>query len=229
MSNIPSLEQRWKRGDTSVLNIAAFCPGTTVLGPGKRAVVWVQGCARNCPGCYAPSYQLFQPANLVAVEDLALEILQNPDIEGVTFSGGEPILQSNGLALLMDLLRKERPGLNFSSYTGYLLKDLQQEPLFSRVSDFLSRLDVLIDGPYIQELDDGRTGLKGSRNQTVHYLTQRLRHFDFDECPRRSEVMVKDQEILLVGVPSRGFRHAMQDVALNLNTLDHKLVLNVRA
>lgn len=228
MSKNPILQERWERGDPAVLNIAAFCPETEFLGPGKRAVVWVQGCARNCPGCFAPSYQPFQQATLVDAEGLAALILANPNISGVTFSGGEPVNQAQGLVRVIDILHKKRPNLTFISYTGFLLSELQKKPPFPFVSDYLSRLDVLIDGAYIKELDDGRTGLKGSRNQTVHHFTERLRHFDFDHHPRRSEVRVKDQEILLIGVPSSNFRNAIENVVLNLQDVNHTLVLDVR-
>ena len=78
MQNTENLLERWKMGDPTVLNLADFCPQTEALGPGKRAVIWVQGCALRCPGCVSPSYRPFTPASLIEAGDLAARILQNP-------------------------------------------------------------------------------------------------------------------------------------------------------
>lgn len=71
-----------------------------VNGPGCRAVVWVQGCARECPGCFNPDSWPFEINQLIAVDTLAKNILSNPRNTGVTFSGGEPFWQAPALAAL---------------------------------------------------------------------------------------------------------------------------------
>src|SRR5512146_912679 len=92
----------------SVLNVAAICPTTRALGPGVRAVVWVQGCAFHCPGCIAPDWIPIRPARLVKPEALAEELLADPEVTGLTFSGGEPMLQASALARLARAARNMR-------------------------------------------------------------------------------------------------------------------------
>ncbi|MBE0697352.1 MAG: radical SAM protein, partial [Anaerolineaceae bacterium] len=90
-----------------VLNIAAICKGTRSLGPGLRAVVWVQGCPFQCPGCIAPDWIPIHPSHLYSPEQLVDDLLGDPHIQGLTFSGGEPMLQAVGLAFLSRLARKK--------------------------------------------------------------------------------------------------------------------------
>jgi len=69
----------------------------------------------------------------------------------------------------------------------------------------LAEIDVLIDGPYVAALNDGR-GLRGSSNQRIHFLTDRLRscNYDFSDRPRQAEVRLRVNETVLVGVPPLG-------------------------
>ena len=76
------------------LNIMGYVDESEVNGPGCRAVVWVQGCKRECAACFNPASWSFEINQLIAVDELAEKILSNPRNEGVTFSGGEPFLQA---------------------------------------------------------------------------------------------------------------------------------------
>jgi anaerobic ribonucleoside-triphosphate reductase activating protein len=82
------------------LNIMGYVDESEVNGPGSRAVVWVQGCLRECPGCFNPDSWSFEINELVSVDALAERIISNPNNEGVTFSGGEPFWQAPALAAL---------------------------------------------------------------------------------------------------------------------------------
>jgi len=201
-----------------MLNIAASCRGTRALGPGVRSVVWVQGCPFRCPGCIAPQWIPARPAHLITPEALLPSLLADPAITGLTFSGGEPFLQSAALAHLARLARQERD-LDIICFTGYLLEDLQRFPARSGVHALLAEVDVLIDGPYRQEENDNR-GLRGSANQVVHHLTDRLADTDFLNQPRRAEIHVQDGSVWVVGIPPVGMetqlnqtiRKAVKDV-----------------
>ena len=222
-----TLLDRWKMGDPTVLNLAEFYPQTTALGPGKRAVIWVQGCAQRCPGCIAPTYRPFVPANIIPVEHLAAQILNNSTIEGITISGGEPFHQAPGLAMLINLLHANRPELTVISYSGFLLSQIKNAP-FPGAADYLSRLDVLIDGPYVRKLDNGRTGLRGSTNQVIHHLTQRIKHFDFENTIRQPEIHIHNHELVFIGVPSASFRNALDQAMDSINSYEQRLVQDVR-
>lgn len=195
-----------------LLNVAHICPATRALGPGLRAVVWVQGCCFHCPGCVAPEWIPFQLAKLIPPEPLAERLVAQEKIEGLTFSGGEPMLQAAGLALLARTARQKRPDISIICYTGFTLEQLRQNPPGPGVAELLSEIDVLIDGHYIASLNDNR-GLRGSVNQRVHYLSDRLRGFDFEKCSRNTEIHVMDGEILLVGVPSEAVSNSFLNLA----------------
>lgn len=178
------------------MNIAEVCAGTRALGPGLRAVAWVQGCPFQCRGCIAPDWIPDRPARELTPADLAAELLADPDVTGLTFSGGEPMLQAAGLAETARIARRDRD-LSLICFTGFRLAELRDQP---GAADLLAEVDVLIDGRYVDTRNDDQ-GLRGSDNQHVHHLTDRLSGFAFDEGPRRAEIRLRGTEALMVGVP----------------------------
>ncbi len=194
------------------LNIAASLPATQALGPGWRAAVWVQGCPFRCQGCIAPGWIPNRPARLVSPHQLAEELLADDRVTGWTISGGEPMLQAKALAELIRAGRRLRE-INVIVFTGYELSQLKRMSNGSGVPRLLDMIDVLIDGPYRADLNDNH-GLRGSSNQTVHYLSARLVGSALEDAPRRVEVLVRDGELMFVGVPPLGvFSAVMQDIA----------------
>ncbi len=163
----------------SVLNLAGFLPRSAVNGPGTRAVLWVQGCPRRCPGCFNPQFQPFSPATITDIRTLTGQILAVPGIEGVTFSGGEPFSQAGPLALLGEEIR--RAGLSIVTYTGYTADELAEgtDPAWPAL---LAVTDLLVAGPYVASLSCPDT-LTGSANQQVIPLGTRLtRPNDKNHC-----------------------------------------------
>ncbi|EKQ66877.1 organic radical activating enzyme [Leptolyngbyaceae cyanobacterium JSC-12] len=149
------------------LNIMGYVDESEVNGPGCRAVIWVQGCMRECPGCFNPASWSFEINQLVAVETLVEKILDNPNNEGVTFSGGEPFWQAPALANLARKLKAA--GLSVMSFTGFTLEQLQTEYAPAGAQDLIEQLDILIDGPYVESLAiHSPDSLVSSRNQRVH-------------------------------------------------------------
>lgn len=130
------------------LNIMGYVDESQVNGPGKRAVVWVQGCDRHCPGCFNPDSWSFEINQLISVEELAEKILSNPENEGVTFSGGEPFWQAPALTDLAKRLKAG--GLSVMSFSGFTLTELQSDKGPPAAVDLLAQLDILIDGPYVE-------------------------------------------------------------------------------
>lgn len=185
----------------SVINVAATYTGTRTLGPGLRSIVWVQGCPFHCPGCISPDWIPIEPANLTTPEHLANVLLSDPRITGLTFSGGEPMLQASALARLARIARSRRE-LNIICFTGFQRAHLEKNPPVPGVGDLLEQVDVLIDGPYVSRLNDNR-GLRGSANQRIHYLTSRLAHVDFEAAPRKSEIHLLYGQAIMIGVPPK--------------------------
>jgi anaerobic ribonucleoside-triphosphate reductase activating protein len=149
------------------LNIMGYVDESEVNGPGCRAVVWVQGCYRECPGCFNTESWDFKVNQLISVDELADKILSNPRNEGVTFSGGEPFWQAPALAKLAKKLKAA--GFSVMSFTGFTLKELQSEEAPAGAGHLLEQLDILIDGPYVESLAiHSPTSPVSSRNQKVH-------------------------------------------------------------
>jgi anaerobic ribonucleoside-triphosphate reductase activating protein len=156
------------------LNLMGYVDQSEVNGPGCRAVIWVQGCLRECPGCFNPDSWSFKINQLMAVDTLVEKITSNPRNEGVTFSGGEPFWQAPALA---DLARKlKAKGLNVMSFTGFTLEQLQSKNAPAGARDLLAQLDILIDGPYIQSLAiNSPESQVSSSNQRVHVFNAALK------------------------------------------------------
>jgi anaerobic ribonucleoside-triphosphate reductase activating protein len=143
-----------------------------VLGPGNRAVVWVQGCPFRCPGCMTPDSLDFEGGYEIAIEELAQWVFEQEGIEGVTFSGGDPMAHAAGLSLLVDAVRQRRD-LGVMCYTGFTLEYLEAKGTPEQRA-FLERIDLLVDGPYVQALHADLLW-RGSSNQRLILLTNRYR------------------------------------------------------
>jgi anaerobic ribonucleoside-triphosphate reductase activating protein len=156
------------------LNIMGYVDESEVNGPGCRAVVWVQGCKRECPGCFNPESWSFEINKLIAIDDLANQILSNSRNEGVTFSGGEPFWQAPALSQLAKKLKAA--GLNVMSFSGFTLRELQSEDAPPGAQDLLEQLDILVDGPFVESLAiNSPDSLVSSRNQRVHVFNPALK------------------------------------------------------
>ncbi len=152
---------------TPQLNIMGYLNRSEVNGPGCRAVVWVQGCWRECPDCFNPASWSLAVNQIVSVEELAERILSEPVNQGVTFSGGEPFLQAPALAALAKQVKAA--GLNVMSFTGYTLSELRSPKAPDGAADLLNQLDILIDGPYVSALAIHKPDSPvSSRNQRLH-------------------------------------------------------------
>jgi len=154
-----------------------------------------------------PSAKSMNGGSLVSVSSLARQILSEPEIEGITITGGEPFLQANQLSRLIDGVRV-KSNLGVIVYTGYTLEELRAMEDFENgeaVAGLLGRVDVLIDGPYVKELDDGLS-LRGSSNQVAYSLTDRYGegiHQYYGQPKRNAEFHLLEDEVFLVGIPGK--------------------------
>lgn len=153
------------------INIACYVENTEVEGPGKRFAIWVQGCQRRCPGCCNPLFLDFVPKMIMEssqVCSLVENAKRNNDIEGVTFLGGEPMLQAKGLSEVANYCHKM--GLSVMVFTGYTLSELQNEQL-PFVDELLKHSDLLVDGAYEKNNREEKRNWVGSTNQCFYFLT----------------------------------------------------------
>jgi anaerobic ribonucleoside-triphosphate reductase activating protein len=200
-----------------LLNIATIATHTRALGPGTRAVIWVQGCSFRCPGCVAPDWIPFVPALNFTPQEI-LEKLDLDGINGMTFSGGEPMEQAAGLAALARLARQKKD-LDLICFSGYRYERLLRNPPNAGVHELLAEVDVLIDGPFVQSLNDS-VGLRGSSNQRIIHLTSRLQAFDLESGTRKVEITVTDGELAFVGIPTPDILSAFRSVNVEIERME---------
>ena len=183
---------------------------STANGPGERVVVWVQGCSLACSGCWNSETHPFVKDKDMLISELADWIL-NQNVEGVTFSGGEPFQQAPALELLISFIKERRPELSIGSFTGYTLQELRDGkfnwwhpelrtmiPGDAKLSNaILKQMDFIIAGRYnqLQRCDD--KPLCGSRNQEVHFLSTR---YNLKDIHANIVEMVVDPEAGLVQI-----------------------------
>lgn len=180
---------------------------TEVNGPGNRFVLWVQGCCFRCPGCYNENEQPIKTNKLITPEDMAKQILEVKNIEGVTFSGGEPFLQSEALAKLSKLLK---PKLSVFCYTGFTYEKIVT---LKESQNFLSQIDILVAGTY-DESQAGNYKWRGSANQEVHFLTERYKDLAMNfQDSGNSEIEIKvypDGRTTVTGFPTKELHNSLK-------------------
>lgn len=198
--------------DVEIIRLAHKADRCTVLGPGCRAVLWVQGCPFRCPGCIAPQAQPFCGGQTVSVTEMADHLVALEDIQGLTLSGGEPMCQAPALSHLIDRVRAKRD-MSVLCYTGYEFAWLMSRGTESQ-RQLLYRLDLLIDGEYIAER---HTDLqwRGSDNQRLHVLSPRHADLMADGAERGIRVefsLGADGSIYWMGIPPAGFSEELSDL-----------------
>lgn len=184
-------------GDT--INILSIAKNVATLGPGNRYVIWVQGCPFNCKACITPEGIPLKINKLISIEDVASEIIKDSTITGLTFSGGEPFLQASKLTLLINKIKEFRTDLNYICFSGYIYKEL----IWEEATDLLNHLDLLIDGKYNEKLNNN-LGLRGSSNQNLIFLTERLKSYEeeFMLQPRKIDIRIGNA-LQSIGIPNK--------------------------
>lgn len=185
------------------MKISHYVERTSVLGPFLRSALWVHGCCFSCEGCLAKEMNI-GPFKEYDPADLSELFLRIDDVEGITISGGEPFLQSEELATMLDRIKGKRD-YGVIIYTGFLREQLDKHENVG-VKRLLQHADILIDGHYMKELDDGKP-YRGSSNQKIHLLTDRYKTI-FEEyyngTPKRNiEIDIEKDNVYMVGVPSK--------------------------
>lgn len=187
------------------LHVARLKRDCHVLGPGQRAVIWFHGCSRRCPGCIAMEMNLSHDYKTMTARELYGWVASCNGIEGVTLSGGEPLEQdTEELYNFLRLVHQDTRDLGVILFTGYRLEELEQ----TGKNIIIQYIDVLVDGPYEEEKNDG-FDLRGSSNQKIHFLTPRyksMRDAFFGNSGRNLEFDIgMDNDVVINGIPKRGF------------------------
>ena len=170
------------------MNYATIKPRDIANGPGVRVSLFVSGCNHRCPGCFneeAWDFDYGQPFDQSTIDEI-LELLQPDYVQGLTLLGGEPFDPRNQGAIveLLRQIKAKYPQKSIWAFSGYLFdRDILPgslgDPAITR--EYLSYLDVLVDGPFIQSRKNLTLRFRGSDNQRL---------IDVPESLSRGEVVI---------------------------------------
>ncbi len=180
----------------TALKLESCAAGVTTLGPGPAVCIWVQGCDLGCRGCMS-KHTWSGGGGVLAEPDDVAAWAESTRLRHLTISGGEPFDQAPALAELLDRLRASRDWV-VTSYSGYRRPRLERDDPPGSV-ELLSRLDLLIDGPYVAARH-AALRWRGSSNQTIHDLTGRV-EVPSDAHAGLEVAFDEDGGFALVGVP----------------------------
>ena len=145
-----------------------------VDGEGIRSVIWFQGCSHNCVGCHNPETHDFNAGEIVSLEEMKAKIDELEYQSGVTFSGGDPMMQVEALAELASYVHEK--GMNVWCYTGFTFEELLV--LAEKNDNYLKALneiDVLVDGKFVLDLKSFDVQFRGSSNQRIIDVAKSLK------------------------------------------------------
>ncbi len=150
--------------NNATIRIAGYVNDSVVDGPGIRFTIFTQGCPYACPGCHNKHTWDNDGGTDVSIESLIDIWRKNPLLDGITLSGGEPLVQKEKLLPLINAARGD--GLNIVMYTGSTYEKLvsENDPL---TNEILSKIDYLIDGRFILREINVDLLYRGSNNQRI--------------------------------------------------------------
>ena len=194
----------------------ALIPASRANGPGLRTVVFFQGCSIGCVKCWNPKSHQFHGTE-ITVDAVTQEVLRARalhTLEGVSFSGGEPMQQADSLLRLIQCLRQQAPELSFGMFSGYAEHELDQGQYWiwgdgnsqqhrKRLwQEIRASLDFAIMGRFNQAQPSDMP-LRTSRNQFLRLFTDRYTSADFTQ--QVTEVSIKEGGLVEVtGFPTLG-------------------------
>ena len=146
------------------ISLSGVTGDSIVDGPGLRLTIFTQGCLHNCPGCHNPQTHDPNGGSWADTEDILAAAAENPLLDGITLSGGDPFLQPVPCLALAEGAHKL--GLNVWTYTGYTWEALWEENDAEKLA-LLKESDVLVDGPFLLAERSLELQFCGSRNQRL--------------------------------------------------------------
>jgi len=154
------------KGDIMEIRIAGLVNDSIVDGDGLRFAIFTQGCPHNCEGCQNPQTHDFNSGEIYEIEEIIERVLENPLLDGVTFTGGEPFCQAKALSKMAKIFLENN--LNIITYTGYTYEYLLENSTSeNHYADLLGVTDILIDGKFEIEKKDYNLRFRGSSNQRI--------------------------------------------------------------
>ena len=146
------------------ISLSGVTGDSIVDGPGLLLTIFTQGCLHHCPGCHNPQTHDPEGGSWADTEDILAAAAENPLLDGITLSGGDPFLQPVPCLALAEGAHKI--GLNVWTYTGYTWEALWEENAPEKIA-LLKETDVLVDGPFLLAERSLELRFCGSRNQRL--------------------------------------------------------------
>ncbi|MFQ7775296.1 MAG: anaerobic ribonucleoside-triphosphate reductase activating protein [Anaerotignum faecicola] len=146
------------------ISLSGVTGDSIVDGPGLRLTIFTQGCLHHCPGCHNPQTHDPEGGSWADTEDILAAAAENPLLDGITLSGGDPFMQPVPCLALAEGAHKI--GLNVWTYTGYTWEALLEENDAEKLA-LLKETDVLVDGPFLLAERSLELRFCGSRNQRL--------------------------------------------------------------
>lgn len=146
------------------ISLSGVTGDSIVDGPGLRLTIFTQGCLHHCPGCHNPQTHDPEGGSWADTEDILAAAAENPLLDGITLSGGDPFMQPVPCLALAEGAHKI--GLNVWTYTGYTWEALLEENDAEKLA-LLKETDVLVDGPFLLAERSLELQFCGSRNQRL--------------------------------------------------------------
>ena len=186
-----------------MLNISHLETCSYANGPGRRFVIWVQGCKFRCKGCGNPDTWDFHKGTLISVDRLYDMILADKSLDGVTFSGGEPFLQAQDLCTLSKRI-KENTTLTIQAFSGYEIDEFENE----EQKQLLTYVDFLIYGRF--------DATKKDNNQKIWINPNGAGKWEFNNTTVEIDLDI-DGNLFISGFPP-------SDLIKNLENLDNERI-----
>ena len=166
------------------LYILDIIESTIVDGPGMRTTIYAAGCNHHCKKCHNPQSWSIDNGVKLPINKILDKILSNN--ENVTFSGGDPLFQLSGFSKLAKLI-KENSNKTIWCYTGFTYEQVLTLP---NSIELLKYIDVMVDGPFIEEKKDLNLAFRGSSNQRLidmrkTFINKKITLLDIKENMRR--------------------------------------------
>ena len=161
---------QWDAARMSKRMIADYKTFLVTDGEGVRNSLYVSGCPFHCEGCFNSSIWDFKAGREYTqrLEDRIIDDLRAPWVQGLTFLGGEPMLNTGVLIPLARRIRAEfGQTKDIWCWTGYTWEELMRDGETPDKRELLDLIDILVDGRYIKELHDSLLQFRGSRNQRI--------------------------------------------------------------
>ena len=157
------------------MRYAAIRPLDISNGEGLGVALFTQGCNRHCKGCFQPETWDFEAGQEFTQEtkEKLFKYLRQPGVTRFTLLGGEPLEDCNlfEISKLINLIKRDFPNIVIWVYSGYTKEELEQRAANSNIKwlqFILDNIDVLVDGPFIEEEKDLSLEWRGSRNQKIY-------------------------------------------------------------